>query len=76
MLFVFFFCLNQGDYSISQSILAHCKEIYSTNIKTSQHWMYAENSIAIEKNLLAGKWSLSRFHIQRLASTNFQQALL
>lgn len=44
--------------------------------KISEHWIYTENSVLIEKNLLNGKWSVCRLYIEKLASINFHQALL
>jgi hypothetical protein len=70
------FYVFQGMYTTSQSILEFCKEIYSLSSKISEHWIYTENMTLIEKNLLNGKWSLCRLHIEKLASTNFHQALL
>ncbi len=60
----------------SQSIIDHCKEIYSENSKVSEHWIYTENVILIEKYTLAGKWSMCRLQIEKLSSINLQQALL
>lgn len=62
--------------STSQQILSLCKELYATNSKISEHWLYTENIIQIEANLLAGKWSMSKVHVERLASINIQQAFL
>lgn len=50
--------------------------MYSSSSKISEHWLYTENLILIDKNLLSGKWNLAKFHIERLASINIQQALL
>ena len=75
MVFLSFYVF-QGMYTTSQSILEFCKEIYSLSSKIIEHWIYTENMTLIEKNLLNGKWSLCRLHIEKLASTNFHQALL
>ena len=53
-----------------------CKELYSTTSKISEHWIFTENSVLIEKNLLNGKWTICRLHIEKLASINVHQALL
>ena len=66
----------KGKASASQEILAFCKEIYSVNTKTSEHWLFTENLIAIEKNLLNGKWNMARMNIQKIASISINQALL
>jgi hypothetical protein len=63
-------------YTASQNILEFCKEIYSTNTKISEHWIHTENLVMIEKNMLNGKWTICRMHIEKLASINFHQALL
>ena len=63
-------------YATSQSILDFCKELYSVNTKISEHWIYTENLILIQKNLLSGKWNLCRLHIEKLASISLYQALL
>jgi hypothetical protein len=63
-------------YTTTQSILDFCKELYAVTSKISEHWLYTENLVLIEKNLLAGKWNQCRVHIQKLASINFHQALL
>ena len=60
----------------SQSIINNCKEIYSRNSKISEHWIYTENLILIEKHMLLGKWNMCRLQIEKLASVNLQQALL
>ena len=65
-----------GSFSASQSILSYCKELYSLNTKISEHWLYAESLILIEKHLLSGNWSLSKTHIEKMASINKQQAYL
>jgi hypothetical protein len=62
--------------STSQSIITFCKEIYSQNSKISEHWVYTENLILIEKYMFTGKWNLSKEYIKKLATVNFQQALL
>ncbi len=59
-----------------QSIINLCKEIYSLNNKISEHWLFTENLVMIEKYMLVGKWSLSKVYIKKLASINIQQALL
>lgn len=63
-------------YGASQAIIDYCKEYYSVSTKTSEHWMYTENLIQIEKNLLNGKLSMCRLHIEKVATINFLQALL
>jgi hypothetical protein len=62
--------------STSQSIINFCKEIYSQNSKISEHWLYTENLILIEKYMLSGKWNLSKEYIKKIATVNIQQALL
>ena len=65
-----------GSFNASQQILNYCKEIYSLNTKISEHWLYAESLILIEKHALSGNWSLSKSYIEKLASINIQQACL
>ncbi len=66
----------KGMISTSQNIINFCKEIYTVNSKISEHWLYTESLILIEKYVLAGKWNLSKSYIKKLASINIQQALL
>lgn len=63
-------------FNSSTSILSLCKELYSASSKISEHWLYTENLILFEKNLNLGKWNFAKIHVQRLATINFQQALL
>ncbi len=63
-------------YQASQSILDFCKENYSINSKLSDHWKLTENLILIDKNILNGKWTQARNHVERLAVISIQQALL
>jgi hypothetical protein len=63
-------------YGASQCIIDYCKESYSTSTKTSEHWLYTESLIQLDKHLLSGKWSMCRLHIEKLATINFLQALL
>ena len=63
-------------YATTQSILDFCKELYAVSSKISEHWIYTENMVLIQKNLLSGKWNQCRLHIEKLASINFNQALL
>lgn len=65
-----------GMFSASQNILNYCKEIFSLNTKISEHWLYAESLILIEKHLLTGNWSMSKSYIEKMASINIQQAYL
>ena len=65
-----------GSFNASQSIINYCKEIYSLNSKISEHWLYAESLILIEKYMLTGNWTMSKNHIEKLASINMQQACL
>ena len=66
----------KGQYNASQNLIDLCKELYSVYTKTSEHWMYTENLILIEKHMLNGKWSICRIHIEKLATINYQQAVL
>ncbi|CAF0704565.1 unnamed protein product [Brachionus calyciflorus] len=65
-----------GMYSTSENIISLCKELYSANTKFSEHWLYTENLIAIEKNSNMGKWNIVKNNVERLATINIQQALL
>lgn len=76
MILDIFFFYFKGMYDTSTAILNLCKEIYSTYSKISEHWLYTENLILIEKNLNSGKWNLAKIHVERLATVNLQQALL
>lgn len=63
-------------YTASQNVIEYCKEFYSLNTKISEHWMYSENMIQIEKSLLNGKMCMCRSYIEKLSTINFMQALL
>ena len=66
----------QGSYECSQSILDFCKSYHSSSTKQSKNWMLTENMMLFESNLMMGKWAEASMYIGKLASCDWQKALL
>lgn len=66
----------KGLYQASLTTLEFCKLYFNIHSKTSQHWIYTENMILLEKHFLSGEWNDTRIFIERLSSIDRNQALL